>query len=117
MPGQELVFALENPIVVDGDPDWDLVYFERDGGGEVVYLDLVVVRIGVSLTGDWYVVFDWGDNVPDWNTSVGSYGADGGEDANEAVPMTELDGELRLSILGSASMWMSRVFRSGSMIE
>jgi hypothetical protein len=91
-PGTETVFNLSSPIVVDGtpEPEWDLVYFERTMGGYIL-LDLVVVRIGVSATGDWYMVFDWGDNIPDTNTNVATYAA-GGEVRNEYIPQTDLYG-------------------------
>ncbi|MCJ7678791.1 MAG: hypothetical protein MUO35_13840 [Anaerolineales bacterium] len=71
--GDEAVFSLSNPIVVDGDSDWDLVYYERQNysSGQIL-LDLVVVRIGISSTGDWFVVFDWGGGVTA-NTNVSAY--------------------------------------------
>lgn len=94
-PGTEMVFNLSSPIVVDGAPDYDLVYYERlgaPGPPAIVLLDLVVVRIGQTSTGEWFVVFDWGDGEPDTNTNVGSYGADGIEEPNAAIPVSALYG-------------------------
>ena len=90
-PGTEMVFSLTSPIVVDGDPDYDLVYYERLYGATIL-LDLVVVRIGQTSTGAWYVVFDWGDGLPDTNSSVGGYGADGTEEPNAPIDPDDLYG-------------------------
>jgi len=87
-PGATAVFNLTSPIVVDGDSDWDLVYYERQNGGSgQVLLDLVVVQIGVSSTGDWYVVFDWGGGVTA-NSNVSGYT----EAPNAVIEMSALYG-------------------------
>jgi len=71
VPGTELVFILSTPIIVDGDADWDLVYYERrNGTSPEILLDLVVIKIGIDATGEWFVVFDWGDGNVDANSSV-----------------------------------------------
>ncbi|OGO15769.1 MAG: hypothetical protein A2Y93_08695 [Chloroflexi bacterium RBG_13_68_17] len=71
LPGTELTFILSTPIVVDGNSDWDLVYYERRNGAlPEILLDLVVIKIGINATGEWFVVFDWGDGIVDANSSV-----------------------------------------------
>ncbi len=69
--GSEIIYNLSTPIYVDGDPDWDLVYYERENGtsGQIL-LDLVILKIGISATGEWFVVFDWGNGIVDANSSV-----------------------------------------------
>ncbi len=92
--GQGLVFDLgTKPVVVKETPDADpeLVYYEREWSGGRVLLDWVIVEIATSQTGQWFVVFNWGDQVPDANTNVATHGADG-EDDNESIPMTDLYG-------------------------
>jgi hypothetical protein len=93
-PGSEMVFNLSSPIVVDGDPDDDLVYYERQGQSfpPAILLDLVIIKIGQTVSGSWFVVFDWGDGTPDANTNVWSYGADGTEEPNAVVPAAGLYG-------------------------
>lgn len=57
-------------LIADGDPDWDLVYYEYsvfplfDG----VWLDWMIIEIGDGS--NWYRVFYWGDNLRDTNTNV-----------------------------------------------
>jgi hypothetical protein len=78
-----------NPIIVDEtpNPDPDLVFYERENGNSnQVLLDLVIIQIGQSSTGEWFVVFNWGDDVPDGNTNIDSLTIDG-EDDNEIILM------------------------------
>jgi hypothetical protein len=80
-----------NPIIVDAtpNPDPDVVFYERENGnsGEIL-LDLVIIQVGMSAEGDWFVIFNWGDNVADTNTNVDSYGTDAdGEVNNEPIPL------------------------------
>lgn len=93
-PGMEMIYSLANPIVVDGSPDVDLVYYERElaPGAGVVWFDLVVIRIGQTVTGNWFVVFDWGDGQPDTNTNVGNFGVDGTEEPNAVIATGDLYG-------------------------
>ncbi len=96
MPGTTLDFYLPTPIVVDGSGDWDLVYYERRNVPNAeILLDLVVVKIGVSSTGEWYVVFDWGDGVVDANASVSAVP----EAANAPIPLSTLYGTPHTGIL------------------
>jgi hypothetical protein len=88
-PGAELTYILSSPILVDGSSDWDLVYYERQNGmtGEIL-LDLVVLKIGISATGEWFVVFDWGNGIVDANSSVSAIP----EGPNAPIPMSALYG-------------------------
>ncbi len=88
-PGATAVFNLTSPIIVDGDSDWDLVYYERRNiPNAEILLDLVVVQIGISSTGEWFVVFDWGNGVVDTNTSVSAVP----EVPNAPIPLATLYG-------------------------
>jgi uncharacterized repeat protein (TIGR01451 family) len=62
-------------LLADGDPDWDLVYYEYslatlpppdtfDG----IWLDWMIIEI--SDGSNWYRVFNWGDNSRDTNSNV-----------------------------------------------
>jgi hypothetical protein len=88
-PGATAVFNLTSPIIVDGDSDWDLVYYERrNAPNPEILLDLVVVKIGISSTGEWFVVFDWGNGIVDANTSVSTVP----EVPNAPIPIATLYG-------------------------
>jgi hypothetical protein len=89
IPGTTLDFYLPTPIVVDGSGDWDLVYYERRNVPYTeILLDLVVVKIGLSSTGEWYVVFDWGNGIIDANSSVSAVP----EGPNAPIPLSTLYG-------------------------
>jgi uncharacterized repeat protein (TIGR01451 family) len=62
--------TLGTNLIADGDPDWDLVYYEYSVSPmfEGIWLDWMVVEIGDGS--NWYRVFYWGDNVRDTNTNV-----------------------------------------------
>jgi hypothetical protein len=65
------------PIGVDlTNPDFDLVYYEREETGSPGQLALnrVTVEVSQSLAGPWHVVFNWGDRTPDLNTNIGQAG-------------------------------------------
>jgi hypothetical protein len=96
-PGTVLSFNLQTPIVVDGDADPDVVYYERTYAPGIL-LDLVVLKIGVTLEGEWYVIFNWGDGAPDLNSSVGTFGLDGTEEPNAPIPTTNLVGPPGLQV-------------------
>jgi hypothetical protein len=70
-PGNYIILNVGgNPVLVDGNPDYDLVYYESDAGGNV-FMDSVVVGISHLVDGSvYYEVFNWGDNNRDTNTNV-----------------------------------------------
>lgn len=98
--GSDIIVDLgaPNKIQVNGSADaaYDLVYYEREnvsGGGQVgIALDWVTVEIGTSSTGPWFLVFDWGDNLPDPNTNIAAY-TGGSELDNEFIVWTDLWGD------------------------
>ena len=56
-------------LVTNGDPGYDLVYYERPSPtGDGIYLDWVIVEIGDG--NNWYTVFNWGDNLADANSNM-----------------------------------------------
>jgi len=63
-----------NPsLEVEGqaETNYDMVYYEYEGGVDIVYMDEVVVGISQASGGNpYYEVFNWGDNVPDTHTNV-----------------------------------------------
>lgn len=67
--GQELTFVLPKPIVVDGNTDIDLIYFEQlNMSGTGVAMDWVIIQIGNGT--NWYTVLNWGDGISDANTNI-----------------------------------------------
>ena len=54
-------------LVANGDANFDLVYYER-AAGSGVFLDWVIVEI--SDGNNWYTVFNWGNNIADFNTNM-----------------------------------------------
>ncbi|GAB4505815.1 MAG: hypothetical protein Fur0043_28140 [Anaerolineales bacterium] len=58
------VVTFEFPIVVNGNPGWDLVYYEYPHGtcGGIL-LDWVIIQVGDG--NNWYTVFNWGDGIID----------------------------------------------------
>lgn len=67
-------------------PGYDFVDYESYSaacGG--ICLDWVQVDLCDAACSSWVTVFNWGDGIPDANTNVASFGADG-EDDNEAIP-------------------------------
>ena len=71
-----IIIDLGTSITVDGNSDWDLVYYEGIGVNPVltfpdrIYLDLVTISIAQADTGPWYPVFIWGDGIDDVNTAL-----------------------------------------------
>ncbi len=54
-------------------------------------LDWVIIDIGMSASGPWYTVFNWGNGSPDYNTEIASYSLDAdGEVDNELIPTSVL---------------------------
>jgi uncharacterized repeat protein (TIGR01451 family) len=64
------VITLNVTTVVNGNPSWDLIYYEYPSGPapQGILLDMVQIEIGDGT--NWYTVFNWGDNVADTNTNV-----------------------------------------------
>jgi len=54
-------------VVANGDPGWDLVYYELPAGSGI-YLDWITVEVGDGT--NWYTVFNWSDNIADTNTNM-----------------------------------------------
>jgi hypothetical protein len=65
-------------------PGYDMVFYEYLNGG-IVEMDWVIVEVG-DTSGNWYVVFNWGDGAIDTNTSVGAAGYQPGEPDNFVLP-------------------------------
>lgn len=61
-----------NPVVVLVTPDafYDLVFYEYNESG-TIYMDHIIIGISQHADGSvYYEVFNWGNNVPDTNTSL-----------------------------------------------
>jgi hypothetical protein len=80
-----------------GNPDYDLVYYERESGGaqSEIAMDRVWIEVATDTIGTWFEVFDWGDGLTDTNTNIGQAGYGGGgppppgnELDNIIIPMT-----------------------------
>ena len=54
-------------LIADGDPEWDLVYYELPAGSGI-YLDWIIVEISDGTS--WYTIFNWGNESADANTNV-----------------------------------------------
>jgi uncharacterized repeat protein (TIGR01451 family) len=68
-PGNAVTIQFSAPLVVNGHPGYDLVYYELANGGGI-QMDLVVLEIGNGT--NWYTVFYWGDDVADTNSNLDS---------------------------------------------
>lgn len=55
-------------LVANGDPNFDLVYYERPAPIGGIFLDWVIVEIGDGS--NWYTVFYWGNNIADTNSNM-----------------------------------------------
>jgi uncharacterized repeat protein (TIGR01451 family) len=73
-------------------PGNDLIYYERETGpvpSGNINMDDVIIEVGVTSSGPWLEVFNWGDGIPSTNSSIASYATDGdGELIDEMIPMT-----------------------------
>jgi hypothetical protein len=61
-----------NPVVVLLTPDefYDLIFYEYNETG-IIYMDHIIIGISQHADGSvYYEVFNWGNNVPDTNTSL-----------------------------------------------
>jgi hypothetical protein len=59
------LYALSTP---DGDPD--LVYFERNLNPTDIQMDRVIIYLGDFFLDIWYMIFNWGDGIPDTNSNL-----------------------------------------------
>lgn len=59
--------TLNIDITVNGNPGWDLVYYERPAGSGIL-MDWVIIEISDGQ--NWYTVLNWYNNVADTNTNV-----------------------------------------------
>ncbi len=60
------VVTFNFPITVNGNPGWDLVYYEYPNGScGGILLDWVIIQVGNGSA--WYTVFNWGDGFIDSN--------------------------------------------------
>jgi hypothetical protein len=68
--GSSYTFFLGTPITIDGDSDYDLVYYEIEfpAGGGTIHMDQIQIEIGDGTT--WYTVFYWGDGWGNPNTNL-----------------------------------------------
>lgn len=80
------------------DPDYDVVYYERENTGNPGYIafDWVTMQVGPGPSGScntssWYTALDWGDGNPANN---GHLGAGYPENDNQAIPLGVLYGTL-----------------------
>jgi hypothetical protein len=84
-----LVLSGTIPITVDGNPDFDLIYYERErdiAPGEIA-LDMVQIEVSTD-TVTWYEVFNWGNAITDTNTNIGQAGYVPPEPNNQIIPMS-----------------------------
>lgn len=67
------VVTFNFPITVNGNPGWDLVYYEFPNGScGGILLDWVIIQVGDGST--WYTVFNWGDGSIDSNAITAAAG-------------------------------------------
>jgi hypothetical protein len=58
-------------FLLDGDPAWDVVYYEKEETSSAgkVHLGAVLIEVYDETTAAWYVIYNWGDGVADANAS------------------------------------------------
>ena len=84
-----------SPIRVEGpsETNYDFVYYEREYGSGIL-MDRVILSISILNSGPYYVVFNWGDGIPDMNSNVGDVASSMGTE-NDNQPIDQPDtGEL-----------------------
>jgi hypothetical protein len=85
-----------NPIIVNGpsDTNYDLVYYENQNEFGNIWMDQIIIGISqFSNGGSFYVVFFWGDGIPDNNSNVGDVAANAGAEVdNFEIEASELHG-------------------------
>jgi hypothetical protein len=85
----DLILSGTTPITVDGNSDYDLVYYERERPANDGFISLDMVQIEVSTdTITWYEVFNWGNAITDTNTNIGQAGYVPPEINDQDVPMS-----------------------------
>jgi hypothetical protein len=68
--GGTATFFMSQPIIANGDPGADFVFYELPMGPGID-LDQIIIEISSDgLPGSWRPVFFWGDTVADTNTNV-----------------------------------------------
>jgi hypothetical protein len=92
----DLVVSGTISITVDGvNPDFDLVYYERERAPQkdgFIALDMVQVQVSTD-TVTWHEVFNWGNAITDTNTNLGQAGygpwtpPNAGVEQNDQPPM------------------------------
>lgn len=93
--GYYVILTLPSPIVVKGpsDKNYDLVYYEQPAGTGIL-MDSVILSISKDNT-IYYVVFNWGDGIPDTNSNVGDVAqSTGTEYDNQPIDSPVDDGQL-----------------------
>lgn len=66
-PADSAITLAIPPITRDDNPDYDLVYYEL-ANNSGIFMDHVIVQIGDGS--NWYTILNWGDGIPDTNTSI-----------------------------------------------
>jgi hypothetical protein len=80
MSGNQILI-LELEMIVDGNPGPDLVFYEW-ANGPGIYMDTIVLY--VSQDGhEWFMVFNWGDNIADTNSNLNIAGPLGGSEYDD----------------------------------
>jgi hypothetical protein len=89
--GGQLILDLGAAPLILPHPGYDLVDYELEQPAGVVSMDWVIIEVGPTADGPWTTVFNWGDDIPDTNSNVATYSADGELD-NELFPTSALFG-------------------------
>jgi uncharacterized repeat protein (TIGR01451 family) len=67
--GTYLTLQFGTPFVVNGNPGYDLVYYELpQGTNPGIWMDAVILWIGDGR--NWYPILNWGDGTADGNTNL-----------------------------------------------
>jgi len=62
-------YTLTIPLTIDGNSDYDMVFYEYEIPGQN-RIDMDQVEISISNNGTtWYTIYFWGDNIVDTNAS------------------------------------------------
>jgi hypothetical protein len=65
--GTSMTLTFNKPLVVNGNPSWDLVVYELPNGSGIA-MDVMIFQIGDGT--NWYTVFNWGNNQADTNSNL-----------------------------------------------
>jgi hypothetical protein len=77
--GASVTLAFNTPLVVNGHPSWDMVFYELPNGSGIA-MDWIIVQVGDGT--NWYTVFNWGNGIPDTNSNLNINSIGGAEDDN-----------------------------------